>query len=321
MKKITILTLALLSFAANALNQDFFDQVIIYNVDKSIDSAKRIDNSIKQGDIKQSKALFTQLVVGWKAVETTYVLGDLNEDFLDTPRYIDIFHGNNENIHTQLDLIIKTGDDLKYALYKNSHKSINALEYLLFTQDLTNDRVQKMAQIMANSIHNYLIKIKAAYQNYGARFIKDEQFASAILLNTFVANAYALKEWRIGDAAGMSKKYRSKPSANRAEYALSQNSVSAILSILQTYKQAIDSPSYKNFGNVAKQFGAAKEIKQTIDYLNQAIKQAKTMQEADLASDKGRQLYQITSKLMQSYYLSLMDKLGFVSKVLDADGD
>lgn len=321
MKKIMILTILLLSFTANAVSKGLFEQVIIANVEQSINSVERISDSIKQKKIKQAQVLFTQLIVNWKKVEVTYVLGDLNEDFLDTPRYIDIFHGNNEDIKTQLDLIISATDDVSYALYKHSHKTINALEYLLFTQDFTNDRVKAMALIMTKSIQSYLNQIKTAYQEYKVKFVQDEQFSSAILLNTLVSGTYALKEWRIGDVAGLSKKYKDKADASRGEYVLSKNSIAAILAILQAHKQAIDSPKYKDFGDVAIKFGATKEINKTKGYLNQAINQARQMQEQDLLGAKGKVLYQSTNQLMQSYYLSLMNKLGFVSKVLDADGD
>ncbi|CAC9448078.1 hypothetical protein [uncultured Gammaproteobacteria bacterium] len=321
MKKVIILTALLFTFCANAVDKVFFEQVIIDNVERSIVSIKQINASIKQGQSKKSQALFAQLVRHWKKVEATYMLGDLNEDFLDTPRYIDIFHGNNEDIKAQLDLIISTSDDLSYALYKHSHKTINALEYLLFTQDLSNARVSAMALIMAKSIERYLQEIKSAYQAHQAKFVQDEQFASAILLNTLVSSAYALKEWRIGDVVGLSKKYKDHADAQRAEYAISQNSTVAILSILQAHKQAIDAPNYKDFGDVARKFGASKEINKTTDYLNQAIAQVEKMQEQDLLNAKGKSLYQSTDRLMNSYYLSLMNKLGFISKVLDADGD
>ncbi len=107
---------------------------------------------------------YSLLVTHWKKVETTYVLGNLNKDYLDTLRYIDIFHGNNENIKAQLALIIDNSEDLSYALYKHSHKSINVFEYLLFTQDLSNTRVRDMALTIAKSIERYLEDIKHAYQ-------------------------------------------------------------------------------------------------------------------------------------------------------------
>lgn len=312
----------ILLFSLNSYSVDkmFFEHVIVANSRAAVNSANQIINDIKHNP-SSVKNTFFHLISNWKRVEATYILGDLDENYLDIPRYIDIFHGNNEDIKTQLDLIIASNDKLEYALYKYSYKSINALEYLLFTQDLSNARIKMMALIIAKSIKHYLNNIEISYQALQTKFTQDEKFASAILLNTLVSSSYALKEWRIGDVAGLSKKYKGNIDANRGEYSLSKNSVAAILAILQTHKQAIDSPDYQDFGDVARKFGATKEIYKSIGYLDRAIMQAKTMKEQDLTKKKGKVLYQLVNQLMQSYHLSLMDKLGFISKVLDADGD
>ncbi|SMN11764.1 FIG00387820: hypothetical protein [uncultured Candidatus Thioglobus sp.] len=324
MRKIILLIGILLSFSAQAVDKAFFNQVIISNVNDAIQTSEKMIKNINQGNqgnIKNAQATFAQLVNTWKKVESTYVLGDLNEDYLDTPRYIDIFHGNNEDIKQQLDLIINTTDDLSYALYKNSHKTINALEYVLFTQDISNKRVGNMALIMAKSINQYLRKILLGYQQNKSKFLKSEQFASAVLLNTLVADTYKLKEWRIGDVLGLSKKYLGKADAHRAEYTISNNSMNAIRSILVAHKQVIDANGYKDFGDVAREFGANKQINIAIQRLNHSIQLANNMTDANFVGSKGEALYVAVSQLMQSYYISLMDRLGFVSKVLDADGD
>ncbi|SMM99745.1 FIG00387820: hypothetical protein [uncultured Candidatus Thioglobus sp.] len=321
MKKVILLIGILLSFSTQAVDRAFFNQVIIANVNDAIQASEKMIKNINQGNIKNAQATFTQLVSTWKKVETTYILGDLNENYLDTPRYIDIFHGNNEDIKQQLNLIINTDDDLSYALYKNSYKTINALEYILFIQDISNKRVGNMALIMAKSINKYLAEILLGYQQNKNKFLKSEQFSSAVLLNTLVAGTYKLKEWRIGDVVGLSKKYHGKADAHRAEYAISNNSMNAIRSILAAHKQVIDADKYKDFSDVAREFGASKQIKTAIQRLNYSIQLANNMTDADFVGSKGEALYLAVGQLMQSYYISLMDRLGFVSKVLDADGD
>ncbi|WP_201340746.1 hypothetical protein [Abyssogena phaseoliformis symbiont] len=96
----------LVSVGTNAVGEKFFNQVIIVNVVSAIKNAELLIDSINQSNQTVVKRQFGNLVSSWKKVETTYLLGDLNEDYLDTPRHIDIFHGNNENIKSQLDLII-----------------------------------------------------------------------------------------------------------------------------------------------------------------------------------------------------------------------
>lgn len=321
MKKLVVAILWLLSFNVLAVNEAFFKAVILEPVESGIKTSAQLSVLIGQNDQVQAKTHFGALVANWKQIETTYFLGDLNEDYLDTPRYIDIFHGNNEDIKEQLDLIIASGDDLSYALYKHSHKTINALEYILFNHDLSNPRVKAVALMMTDSIQSYLQEVLRGYQAHQSIFLKSEQYASAVLLNTLVAGTYKLKEWRIGDVAGLSKKYKGKPDLRRAEYYLSQNSMRAISTILEAHKQVIASEQLKDFGDVAREYGAHAEMDKALERLNQALKRAAEMDDKDMTSNKAAALYDATNALMQSYYIALMDRLGFVSKVLDADGD
>jgi hypothetical protein len=310
-----------MSIGANAVGDKFFNQVIIANAVSAIKNAELLIDGINQANSTSAKMQFGNLVSSWKKVETTYLLGDLNEDYLDTPRYIDIFHGNNEDIKSQLDLIINSDDTLSIAMYKHSHKTINALEYVLFTKNLSRQRVKNMALMIAKSIKSYLAEILNGYKIHQSKFLESEQYVSAILLNTLVGGTYKLKEWRIGDVAGLSKKFKNRPNNHRAEYAISGNSINAIKAILATQAQVINSPDYQDFGDIARQFKASKEIDQAISALNDSIVNANNMSESDFINDKGKRLYQSTNRLMKAYYISLMDQLGFVSKVLDADGD
>ncbi|MGY0399407.1 MAG: hypothetical protein ACWIPH_05625, partial [Ostreibacterium sp.] len=76
--------------------------------------------------------LFADLVKNWKKVQTAYVLGELNSDMIDTPRLIDVYHEGNEDLDKQLTHALKTAEPAKIALFKNSFKSINALDFLLY---------------------------------------------------------------------------------------------------------------------------------------------------------------------------------------------
>jgi predicted lipoprotein len=320
MKYFLLLIIFSYSIAVNASGEAFYNQVIQGNVNNALVVSEQLLKSITSGNKRAIKNDFKQLIFTWKKVEATYILGDLNEDYLDTPRYLDIFHGNNEHISQQLDLIITSNDALSIALYKHSHKSINALEYILFTQNLNNSRVSQIATLIATSIHNYLSEIKQGYKQQKETFINDKEAANAYLLNTLVSGTYKLKEWRIGDVAGLSKKYK-QPKLSRAEYFLSNNSITAINAILSAQQQVINSPGFEDFGDIARKFNANAEIEQAIAALVLAIHSAKTMTDNDLTKPKGKALYLSTNNLMQAYYIALMDKLGFVSKVLDADGD
>ena len=63
-------------------------------------------------------------MMSWKKVQTLYLAADLDQDYIDTPRYIDIFHNGKENIYPQLDRVLRSSENLDMTLFKNSTKSI-----------------------------------------------------------------------------------------------------------------------------------------------------------------------------------------------------
>lgn len=321
MKKYILLLITLLPSFAIASSQDLYEQVILNDAKIAKRSADKLLFSIDNSSLEQIKYQFGDLILAWKKVEAAYILGEMDDYYIDTPRYLDIFHGGNEDIKVQIDRIVNSNDDLSYALYKHSHKTVNALEYLLYSHDLTKPRVKSIAKIMISSIADYLGEILENYQQLQSKFTKNQKRASAWILNVLVDGTYKLKEWRIADVAGLSYKYRGKPDNRRAEYYLSGNSVAAILAILNTQKRLIDSPNYQDFGDVARAHKANSEIEIAIRALNDSINSAKQLQDKELASEKANQLYQSTNRLLRAYYLSLMEKLGFMGKILEADGD
>jgi hypothetical protein len=311
-------------FLLNTLfaNEDLtslYENVILKNSKHSIEDVKTLQKHIKEDNFGIVQNDFKNIVKGWKSVEAFYILGDLDENYLDTPRYLDTFHQGNEDIKEQLDLIIASSEDLKISLYKNSHKTINALEYILFTKNLQNQRIKDITLIILQTMENNLTEIYNGYLQQKEKFIKDELKANAIILNSLSENSYKLTEWRVGDTAGFTKKYENKPDNSRAEYTISKNSVLAIQSILETHKTVLDTQSFKNFGDTLQAYGATKVLKETTQYLNNALKNTAKIKNDDLTHTQ--ELYENLKKLHIAYYISLIDELKVTAKILDADGD
>ena len=74
-----------------------YEKVIIKDINRALKDIKSLKQAVTKKDIKKSKEDFAKLVNSWKSVETFYLLGDISEDFIDTPRYIDIFNNGNED--------------------------------------------------------------------------------------------------------------------------------------------------------------------------------------------------------------------------------
>ncbi|MCD4758414.1 MAG: hypothetical protein K8R39_09090 [Arcobacteraceae bacterium] len=304
---------------ANENLTSLYDNVILKNSKQSIEDIRVFQEHIKQNNFNMVNDDFKNIVKSWKSVEAFYILGDLDDNYLDTPRYLDTFHQGNEDIKEQLDLIIASSEDLKISLYKNSHKTINALEYILFTKNLQNQRIKDITLIILQTMETNLHDIYNGYLEQKEKFLKDEITANAIILNSLSENSYKITEWRVGDTAGFTKKYEDKPDNSRAEYSISKNSVLAIQSILETHKTILDIQSFKNFGDTLKSYGATKVLEETTTYLNSALKSANHIKNDDLTNTK--ELYENLKKLHIAYYISLIDELKVTAKILDADGD
>lgn len=319
MKYILGMLLMYSTLFANESLESIYKNILLKNIANTKIAAKQVREDIKACEEVRAKNNFTRLVQAWKSVEAFYVLGDLDDNYLDTPRYIDIFHQGNEDIKEQLDLIIEDNEDLSVSLYKNSHKTINALEYILYTKNLKNKRVKNIALIIINKLEENLQEIQEGYEESKELFVGDEKKANAMMLNALIENSYKLKEWRVGDPAGLSRKYKGKIDNQRGEYFISKNSTLAIEAILNTHLQVLAKQDFNNFATMIESYEVQDELYDAVKYLNKALEELRKIKNDDFAQAKP--LYKVLKKLHITYYISLIGKLKITSKILDADGD
>ena len=286
--------------------------VSIPNVILTINDAKNLQKDI-------NTANFNKLVSSWKRVEAIYFAGEIDNDYLDTPRYIDVFHNLKENLPKQMARVINSKDKVKTALFKNSFRTITALEYILFNDETITLREKEISIEILNTMISNLEDIKEVYTTYVSIKGKSEKWENALIINTLIASSYRLKEWRIGDPSGNSAKYKNDMKNSRAEYALSQNSFNAIASILKAHDEVIGNKAYYNFASMAKDSGAAEQIKESQDALEKSRAELKKLKLDDFTHAKA--LFKVVKDLHNAYYLSLIEQLSVTAKILDADGD
>ena len=314
MKRVLFLVLIFSSivFAKERMLINIINNVSIPNVQNSIDSANILKNDLSEKN-------FTQFVKSWKKVEALYFAGDLNEDYLDTPRYIDVFNNLKEDLNSQMNRVISSNDEVKTALFKNSFKTINALEYVLFNDKDISKREKELSVAIIDSIISHLEEIKQAYKEYLLAKPKDEKWENALVINTLIASSYRLKEWRIGNASGNSSKFKNDAKNERAEYFLSQNSFAAIDAILDAHKEIVLKNKYYDFASFAMNKGASIELLNVIEKIEEMKNELKTLEKDDFT--KANNLFVMAKDLHNAYYISLIGQLSIVGKILDADGD
>lgn len=298
---------------------NLYEKVILNDINNAIKDINNITKAIEEKNIDKSKTEFTNFVKSWKSVEAFYILGDINEDFIDTPRYIDIFHNGNEDITKQLDRAIKSDDEIRIVLFKNSLKSINALEYILFAKDIKNDRVNKIAQAITSKLNIYLNEIKDEYIASKDNFLSELKKANSFVINALIQNSYKLKEWRVGDILGLTKKYENNPDNTRAEYYLSKNSAPAIEAILLTYKKIFNDKDFEDYGNYLSKIIKGNQVVKLKESINKALRLVKKIKNDDFTN--ADELYEELNNIHVFLFLEIIEELSINAKIIEADGD
>jgi hypothetical protein len=299
--------------------ETLYEKVILKDIEIAINDATILKKELENKNTQKIKEEFSKLVGSWKSVESFYILGDLDEEYIDTPRYIDIFHNGNEDITKQLDRAIKSEDEIRIALFKNSLKSINALEYIIYKKDISNKRVNEISIAIINRIIMHLSDIQTAYKDNKEKLFKQIKKANSIIINRVVANSYKLKEWRVGDVMGKTKKYANKPDNSRAEYFTSKNSATAILSILQTYKEIFDNDKIYDYGDYLLTITDGEILNALKEAINNSIIEIKKIKNDDFSN--ADTLYEEITNIHVILFVEMIEELSINAKILDADGD
>ncbi len=314
MKKILFLIICLttLVFAQDRALPNIVKNISIPNVQKAIENAK-----ILQKDFSDEN--FTNFIKSWKKVEALYFAGDFDDNYMDTPRYMDVFNNLKEDLNSQMKRVIDSNDAPKVALFKNSFKTVNALEYVLYNDKELTLREKELANFILDSLVLNLESIKKVYETYLKSKPKDEKAENALIINTLIASSYRLKEWRIGNASGNSSKFKNDAKNERAEYFLSQNSFTAIEGILEAHKEIVTKNKFYDFASYALDKGAAIQLLSVLDNINFMQEELKKLPKDDFT--KANDLFEYSKKLHNAYYVSLVGQLSITAKILDADGD
>jgi len=306
--------------AASDVMQDLLKNVLIKNTQ---DSINKTENFLK--DLEENKTLdilkkdFSTLLISWKKVEAFYVAADLNEDIIDTPRYIDVFHNLKENLKEHMDRVVASKDSLDLAMFKHSYKTVNALEIILFDKNFTN-RHRNISKIILKNILFRLNQINDTYLNKSERFLSEFKWSNDVIINILIDSSFKLRDWRVGDVAGLSRKYRGKSDNRRAEYYLSSNSLLVIKSILDSHQEVMNSKTY-DFGDMLNEHNYKKEVILIRNSIKNAQDNLKYIKNNDFTNENVKILYKALDNLHVTYYKTLVNALGVTSKILDADGD
>ncbi len=315
--------------AADQIGQRYFEQLhqelLLRPVEQMLIKLDQLDQSLATlgSNPEPPRAVFSDLVVIWKSVETLYLAGVLDEELIDLPQLIDHFHYGHETINPRLAKILKSQKNLKKALFQSSSKGFNALEFLLFRADATNPRTQQAARISTLHIRKNVVDILKFYQR-DEEFVSQTPKALQMVINALLDSSYRLVNWRIGEPAGLIGKGQGKASKQALEYNQSGLSVPAIVAILNTHARVFELGVASGFFSPAGLDQGGSEIKfvrQRISEAQAAAEVVLQMSHLNLDSTEFELLFRHSEALHKAYYFLLVDALGVEARIVDADGD
>lgn len=297
------------------------------------------DTNLTQSDTLEMQDFFKSIMQAWKSTEASYVAADYDDAMIDIPQLFDYFHtGKKLDVAADIDNALASSGNIEDALFKNSSKGINALEYLLFghTQsvtELTNlmnidsrKRVDAL-EVVTKSLEKLSGQI-ADYYKTDTKFVANAQDASNSIVNVLIDSSFKLKEWRIGEPTGIALKFKDSPDPARLEYVKSRLSKQAIRAILLTHQNIMGKQSYANFGSFASDNGAGSvvtdiQIKinaalEIVNGFNKPLEDLITTTSYDPQLDN---LYAIIKELQELYFTSLIQALDLTAEIIEADGD
>lgn len=297
------------------------------------------DTNLTEDDVTQMQNDFKEVMQNWKSVQSAYVAADYDNAMIDIPQLFDYFNtGKNLDIPADIDNALASSGNIEDALFKNSSKSINALEYLLFghTQSISevtdlmnidNRRRIDALEVVAKNLETLSGQI-ADYYKTDTKFVANTEDASNSIVNVLIDSSFKLKEWRIGEPTGIAVKYKDSPDPARLEYVKSVLSIEAIKAILQSHQHIMGKQSYGNFGSFASDNGAASvvadiqiKIDDALEIVNAFSKPLEDLITTTSYDPQLDNLYAIIKELQELYFTSLIQALDLTAEIIEADGD
>ena len=279
-------------------------------------------------DLAALQNTFVTVVKEWKSVQATYVAADYSSSMIDIPQFVDYFHtGKKLNVGDDIENALNQSGDISAALFKNSSKSINALEYLLYGTKNTSSRRTDALKVVISNLKSKATTIASFYQS-NTSFSSNETDASNAIVNVLIDSTFKLKEWRIGEASGIALKFKDNPDASRLEYATSKLSLEGIKAIVKAHQDVMGERSYGNFGSFAAEHGAGTVVTQIRTQLNTILVTANAfnvpLEDAigtAIEDAKVKKLYNEVKALQELYFTSLIQALNLTAEIIEADGD
>ena len=281
-------------------------------------------------NLSAAQTALKDFLSSWKKVQALYVASDIDSVMANPEKDIDLWHVGNINIQTSLDAVFAASGSVANISYIR----VDAAEYTLFGDSesagalLTkfqadSGRRADVLLVIAQNLREQSFTI-ANFYNTDTDFVRDTDASVENLVNQLIDSSYKLKEWRVGDVAGITVKYAGSPDATRLEYFYSGYSAEAIEAIILAQKNLFEPDSEDGLSAYLAGKDASSQanfIVTKIDNTLLAVSAVPKPMKTSVPSTELTALYNALVELHDAYYVTLILALNITPKLIEADGD
>ncbi|GAB6039615.1 hypothetical protein [Endothiovibrio diazotrophicus] len=298
-----------------------YDDVLQANADRAVERCTDLQQRLGEPSAERRHDAFVALAQAWARVEASYILGGYDMDAMDYPLMVDYFHLGKEDVHATLARLIEGDAPPARALYKNSYKTIGALDDVLFSGPWS-PRREALAEVIAATVCRNLTRIRDGYRAHRADYLEDPKKALSLLINAEIENLYKTRDWRIAQISGLTKQTLGKPEPHHQQYPYSEASWAAIGAIIATHRQLLAEDRQPNLATIAHRQQADAGLA-TIQAALRATEQAyrDTPPDHHFGTREMIPIFQGLLDMQKAFYRQLVGRLGVTAAIIDADGD
>lgn len=325
LKSLSVISLVSVSMLSQAQQKDpyasIYDNVLQHNADNAVQYCQDLQTSLDSSSSDVRHQAFVQLAEGWGRVQASYILGSYDMNATDYPLMVDYFHSGNEDIHKSIERLITRDSKPSTALYKNSYKTMGAIDSVMFSGEWS-ERRKEFAEIMVDNVCTRFTQISDGYKKYRDTFLFEIDEGLSSVVNAQIEHIYKTRDWRIAQVSGLSKMKPGPAKPETQQFPYSQASWAFIGGVLATNQQLLGEAQQPNIATISYEMHGKDGIRAVQAALNETLLAYKnTPVENNFNRNDMAPVYQGLSDLQKAFYKHLVSGIGVSANLIDADGD
>jgi len=298
-----------------------YDNVLQQNADNAVQYCANLEDALdnKSADVRHQA--FVQLAEGWGRVQASYILGNYDMNAMDYPLMIDYFHSGNEDIHASIERLIGRDSKPETALYKNSYKTMGAIDSVMFSGEWS-ERRKAFAEVMVTNVCKRFTQISDGYKENRDAFLFDVDRGLSLVVNAEIEHIYKTRDWRIAQVSGLTKANLGITKPETQQFPYSEASWAFIGGIIATNEQLLGEDKQPNVATIAYEKHGSEGINAVQAALKSTLEAYKnTPADHNFNLNDMIPVYQGLLDIQKAFYRELVSRIGVSANLIDADGD